>query len=100
MEYWGTTLLNIILVVLFIYFTNKNKKKKTQSKLDIINRYKIALLKILNESKDDKELQRSNKIEFLKRVNDELSRNIFFEKHEIKVVLEELSKMENEWKKY
>jgi hypothetical protein len=41
-------------------------------------------------------LQRSNKIEFLKRVNDELSRNIFFEKHEIKVVLEELSKMENE----
>ena len=83
-------------VIKFIYFTNKNILKKTQSKLDIINRYKIALLKILNESKDDKELQRSNKIEFLKRVNDELSRNIFFEKHEIKVVLEELSKMENE----
>ncbi len=96
MEYLGTTLLTIILVVLFIYFINKNILKKTQSKLDIINRYKIALLKILNESKDDKELQRSNKIEFLKRVNDELSRNIFFEKHEIKVVLEELSKMENE----
>ena len=96
MEYLGTTLLTIILVVLFIYFTNNNILKKTQSKLDIINRYKIALLKILNESKDDKELQRSNKIEFLKRVNDELSRNIFFEKHEIKVVLEELSKMENE----
>ena len=100
MEYLGTTLWTIILVVLFIYFTNKKQIKKTQSKLDIINRYKIALLKILNESKDDKELQRSNRIEFLKRVNDELSRNIFFEKHEIKVVLEELSKMENEWKKY
>ena len=96
MEYLGTTLLTIILVVLFIYFTNNNILKKTQSKLDIINRYKVALLKILNESKDDKVLQRSNKIEFLKRVNDELSRNIFFEKHEIKVVLEELSKMENE----
>lgn len=96
MEYLGTTFLTIILVVLFIYFTNNNILKKTQSKLDIINRYKVALLKILNESKDDKELQRSNKIEFLKRVNDELSRNIFFEKHEIKVVLEELSKMENE----
>ena len=96
MEYLGTTLLTIILVVLFIYFTNKNILKKTQNKLDIINRYKVALLKILNESKDDKDLQRTNKIEFLKRVNDELSRNIFFEKHEIKVVLEELSKMENE----
>ncbi len=80
----------------FIYFTNKNILKKTQSKLDIINRYKIALLKILNESKDDKELQRSNKIEFLKRRNDELSRNIFFEKHEKKLFSEELSKMENE----
>jgi hypothetical protein len=55
MEYLGTTLLTIILVVLFIYFTNKNILKKTQSKLDIINRYKIALLKILNESKDDKD---------------------------------------------
>ena len=96
MEYLGTTLLTIILVVLFIYFTNKNILIKTHSKLDIINRYKIALLKILNEAKDDKALQRCNKIEFLQRVNDELLRNIFFEKHEIKVVLEELSKMENE----
>ena len=51
MEYLGTTVLTIILAVLFIYFTNKNILKKTQSKLDIINRYKIALLKILNESK-------------------------------------------------
>ena len=53
-----------------------------------------ALLKILEENKDDKDLQISQKIEFLKKVNDELSRNIFFEKHEIKTILEEFSKME------
>ncbi len=95
MEYLGTTLLTIILVVLFIYFTNKNILKKTQTKLDIVNRYKTALMKILEETKDDKELQKNRKIEFLKIVNSELSRNIFFEKYEIRVVIEELSKMES-----
>jgi hypothetical protein len=40
-------------------------------------------------------LTKNRKIEFLKIVNSELSRNIFFEKYEIKVVLEELSKMES-----
>lgn len=94
MDYLLLTILTIILIVLFIYFTNKNVIKKTQSKLGIINRYKISLLKILEENKDDKDLQISQKIEFLKKVNDELSRNIFFEKHEIKTILEEFSKME------
>ena len=94
MQHLPTIILTIVLIVLFIYFTNRNIIKKTQSKLDIINRYKMSLSKLLEESKDDKELQISKKIEFLKKVNDELSRNIFFEKHEIKIVLEELSKME------
>lgn len=95
MEYLGTITLTIILIVLFIYFTNKNILKKTQTKLDIVNRYKVALMKILEEAKDDKELQKNNKIEFLKVINSELSRNIFFEKHEIRVIIEELSKMES-----
>ena len=95
MEYLGAITLTIILVVLFIYFTNKNILKKTQTKLDIVNRYKTALMKILEETKDDKELQKNRKIEFLKIVNSELSRNIFFEKYEIRVVIEELSKMES-----
>ncbi|AXK48791.1 hypothetical protein CRU87_04535 [Aliarcobacter trophiarum LMG 25534] len=96
MEYLGTITLTIILIVLFIYFTNKNILKKTQTKLDIVNRYKVALLKVLEETKEDKELQKSSKIEFLKEINSELSRNIFFEKHEIRVIIEELSKMETE----
>lgn len=94
MEFIATLILTLILVVLFIYFKSKNIVKKTQSKLDIINRYKMALLEILKEHKDDNELQVKEKIEFLKIVNDELSRNIFFEKHEVRIVLEELSKME------
>ena len=73
----------------------KNILKKTQTKLDIVNRYKAALMKILEETKDDKELQKNRKIELLKIVNSELSRNIFFEKYEIRVIIEELSKMES-----
>ncbi|WP_198306151.1 hypothetical protein [Arcobacter vandammei] len=96
MDYLATIILTIILVVVFLYINNKNILKKSQTKLDIINRYKSALLQVLKESKDNKDLQRNNKIEFLKKVNDELSRNIFFEQYEIKFVLEELSKMEYE----
>jgi len=96
MQYLVTFVLTAILIALFIYFNSKKIVKKTQTKLDIINCYKNALLGILKEHKDDKDVQIKNKIEFLKKVNQELSMNIFFEKHEVQIVLEELSKMENE----
>ncbi|QKF59009.1 hypothetical protein ACN2EN_05030 [Aliarcobacter lanthieri] len=94
MEVIATLILTAILIILFIYFNSKNIVRKTQSKLNIINQYKNALLKVLEEHKDDKDLQTKNKIEFLKKVNQELSMNIFFERHEVHIVLEELSKME------
>ncbi|MBL3520937.1 hypothetical protein ACNSOL_10495 [Aliarcobacter lanthieri] len=96
MEVIATLILTAILIILFIYFNSKNIVRKTQSKLNIINQYKNALLKILEEYKDDKDLQTKNKIEFLKKVNQELSMNIFFERHEVHIVLEELAKMEYE----
>ncbi|MFV7790591.1 hypothetical protein ACNSOP_08540 [Aliarcobacter lanthieri] len=96
MEVIATLILTAILIILFIYFNSKNIVRKTQSKLNIINQYKNALLKILEEHKDDKDLQTKNKIEFLKKVNQELSMNIFFERHEVHIVLEELAKMEYE----
>ncbi|WP_418179054.1 hypothetical protein ACNSOO_09300 [Aliarcobacter lanthieri] len=94
MEVIATLILTAILIILFIYFNSKNIVRKTQSKLNIINQYKNALLKVLEEHKDDNDLQTKNKIEFLKKVNQELSMNIFFERHEVHIVLEELSKME------
>jgi len=96
MQYLVTFVLTAILIILFIYFNSKKIVKKTKTKLDIINCYKNVLLEILKEHKDDKNLQTKNKIEFLKKVNQELSMNIFFEKHEVQIVLEELSKMEDE----
>ncbi|RBQ29187.1 hypothetical protein ACNSOS_11575 [Aliarcobacter vitoriensis] len=96
MEILATFILTAILVVLFIYFNSKNVVKKAQTKLNIINQYKNALLEILKEHNEDKDLQTRNKIEFLKKVNQELSMNIFFEKYEVKIILEELSKMEQE----
>ena len=60
-------------------------------RLLLLYSYRVSL----EETKDDKELQKNRKIEFLKIVNSELSRNIFFEKYEIRVIIEELSKMES-----
>ena len=76
--------------------------QKRQSRIDMLRDldemyYNSPIIaKAITITRDEVIQADSNKIEFLKRVNDELSRNIFFEKHEIKVVLEELSKMENE----
>lgn len=87
-------ILTLVLVVLFIYFNSKKVIKKAQTKLDIVNSYKNSLLKILKENENDIDLQIKSKIEFLKKVNQELSMNIFFDKGEAKIILEELSKME------
>lgn len=89
--------LSAILVVLFFYFKSKKeviKKTPASSKADIIKNYKEELLAILEESKDDCELSKRRRIDFLKKVNQELSMNIFFEKEEARKVLEELSRME------
>lgn len=96
MEIFIVFILTALLIILFIYFNSKKIIKKTQTKLNIINTYKTSLLEILDKYKDDKDLQKKAKIEFLKKVNQELAMNIFFEKDELKIVLEELSKMELE----
>lgn len=96
MEIFIVFILTALLIILFIYFNSKKIIKKTQTKLNIINTYKTSLLGILDKYKDDKDLQKKAKIEFLKKVNQELAMNIFFEKDELKIVLEELSKMELE----
>jgi MinD superfamily P-loop ATPase len=90
-----TIVLTLLFAALFIYFNSKKaiKKTKIQTKSEIINRYENELLGILKNC-EDRDLQIKERIEFLKRVNQELSMNIFFDKEESKKVLEKLSKME------
>ena len=96
MEYVLALLLSAGLTVVFIYF-KKNKNVSIKSapvkKEELIQGYKEELLNILEENKDNKELQFQEKLKFLKRVNYELSMNIFFEKEEARELIQELSNL-------
>jgi hypothetical protein len=94
MEYVLALLLSAVLTVVFIYFKkNKNVviKKAPVKKEELIQAYKEELLNILEENKENKELQFQEKIKFIKRVNYELSMNIFFDDIEAKNLIQELS---------
>ncbi len=94
MEYILALLLSAGLTLVFIYF-KKNKdvviKSAPVKKEELIQGYKEELLNILEENKDNKELQFQEKIKFLKKVNYELSMNIFFDEIEAKKLIQELS---------
>lgn len=97
MENIFALILSAVLVVLFFYFKSRKevvKKSPASSKADIIKNYEEELLSILEECKDDSELGKRRRIDFLKKVNQELAMNIFFEKEEARKVLEDLSRME------
>ena len=94
MEYILALLLSEGLTLVFIYFKkNKNVviKSAPVKKEELIQGYKEELLNILEENKDNKELQFQEKIKFLKKVNYELSLNIFFDEIEAKKLIQELS---------
>ena len=75
----------------------KNKtifvKPKAVKKDELIQNYRVELLEILEKYEDNKDLQFQERIKFLKRVNFELSMNIFFEKEEARNLIEELSNL-------
>lgn len=94
MEYLLALLLSALFTVVFIYF-KKNKiiatKPAVVKKDELIQGYKDELLQILEEHKENKELQFQEKIKFIKRINSELSMNIFFDEIEAKNLIKELS---------
>ena len=96
MEYIIALILSAILTVVYLYF-KKNKtiliKPKAVKKEELIEGYRVELLEILKKYEDNKELQLQEKLKFLKRVNYELSMNIFFEKEEAKNLIQELSNL-------
>lgn len=96
MEYIFALILSAILTVVYLYF-KKNKtifiKPKAVKKEELIQSYRVELLEILKKYEDNKELQLQEKLKFLKRVNYELSMNIFFEKEEARNLIQELSNL-------
>ena len=94
MEYLFALVLSAFFTFIYIYLKKSKTvfvKPKAVKKDELIQGYKDELLQILEEHKENKELQFQEKIKFIKRVNSELSMNIFFDEIEAKNLIKELS---------
>ena len=82
----------IIVIVITLKQTSTNKVRSTgNKKIDIINGYKKRLHDELLLLNGNQEAIKSKKNTLFKEFNMELSRNIFFDKDEIREVILELS---------
>lgn len=96
MEYLFALVLSAFFTFIYIYLKKSKTvfvKPKAVKKDELIQSYKVELLEILEKYEDNKELQFQEKLKFLKRVNYELSMNIFFEKEEARELIQELSNL-------
>ena len=96
MEYIYALILSAIFTIVYLYFKNNKTnfvKPKAIKKEELVENYRLELLEILEKYEDNKELQLQEKLKFLKKVNYELSMNIFFEKEEARDLIQELSKL-------
>jgi len=83
------------LVVAYIVLrkTNHKIKQTAVKKEEIIAQYEIQLKSILEQYKDDKQSQLEQKNIFLKKCNNELSRNIFFTTEESATIIKRLAEI-------
>jgi hypothetical protein len=96
MEYILLIILSAAFTLGYFYFKKNSAsfiKPQAVKKDELIESYKLELLEILDKYKNNKELQLQEKLKFLKRVNHELSMNIFFEKEEARSLIQELSSL-------
>lgn len=77
----------------FSFGGKKAHKSAVVKKSEIIESYKNKMREILNNNSLDNHEKLQQKIFLLKEINKELSMNLFFEKDEIKELLNELSNM-------
>ena len=96
MEYLFALVLSAFFTFIYIYLKKSKTvfvKPKAVKKDELIQSYRVELLEILEKYEDNKDLQFQERIKFLKRVNFELSMNIFFEKEEARELIQELSNL-------
>lgn len=97
-------ILNIILIlsiVVILYFLAKkffalNLKKSKPSSLkkeEIITMYEKQMREVIHDSHLNNEKLKIKKMQTLKRINIELSTNIFFDKDEVRMIIQKLSNM-------
>lgn len=87
-------LIFLIFFVIFLFITAKKKKNikaPVVKKEELIQSYKNQMKELLLKYEHDKKLQTQERIKLLKKINQELSMNLFFEKEEATKLLKELS---------
>ncbi len=86
-----------ILIVCFVFYIFRAKKyifKPSYVKKDeLIEDYKKQMKVILEENQDNSSKQVEEKLKFIKKVNQDLSMNLFFDENEAKTLINELAKM-------
>ncbi len=85
----------VLFIVIIITFQSSKKSKKSiktksQKRAEILDAYRSELKDALSESKEENRV--AVKTALLKKFNQELSMNIFFDKDEIKEIIYELNK--------
>jgi len=87
-------LIFLIFFAIFLFITAKKKKNikaPVVKKEELIQSYKNQMKELLLKYEHDKKLQTQERIKLLKKINQELSMNLFFEKEEATKLLKELS---------
>ncbi len=92
MEFLFIFLAIIVTGYLVLKKTNTKLKETSKTKQEIIQRYENDLQAILDQCEDQESKQKQKAI-FLKKCNEELSRNIFFTPDEAKEILQKLASL-------
>jgi len=93
MEFVVIFLATLVVAYIVLRKTNHKIKQTAVKKEEIIAQYEIQLKSILEQYKDDKQSQLEQKNIFLKKCNNELSRNIFFTTEESATIIKRLAEI-------
>lgn len=88
-------LICVLAYILFIllFKSKTNVKDQAVKKEELVAAYKKQMQDLLTNYEYNKQLQTQEKIKLLKKINHELSMNIFFEENESKELLNQLANM-------
>ncbi len=93
MEFVVIFLATLVVAYIVLRKTNHKIKQTAVKKDEIIAQYETQLKSILEQYKDDKQSQLEQKNIFLKKCNNELSRNIFFTTEESATIIKRLAEI-------
>ncbi len=93
MEFVVIFLATLVVAYIVLRKTNHKIKQTAVKKEEIIAQYETQLKSILEQYKDDKQSQLEQKNIFLKKCNNELSRNIFFTTEESATIIKRLAEI-------